>query len=395
MENSQIMPIRLTMRDKLLTSLLCLFSAGNSFAGQRPVDPLKAVVDAAIEPIMQEQGVPGLAVAVLVNGQAHYFNYGVASKTDKQPVTENTLFEIGSVSKTFNATLAAYAVAQGKLSLAENTSNYLPELRGSAFDRISVLDLGTYTPGGLPLQFPNEADSTDKMMGYFQHWKPIYPVGERRQYSNPSIGLFGYVAARSLGQPYDDLMERTLLPKLGLKHTYLRVPKDQMSRYAQGYTKDDKPSRVGPGALDSEAYGIKTTASDLLHYVQVNMRPRQLDAPLQQAISLTHSGYYRFGDTIQGLGWEFYPSPVKLDTLLEGTSYKMLEPQDITRFKTPQSPQADSWVNKTGATNGFGAYVAYLPAKNIGIVLLANKNYPNPVRVKAAYQVLSAVQGMQ
>ncbi|WP_080635339.1 class C beta-lactamase [Pseudomonas asplenii] len=389
------MPKKNRINGTLLVSTLCLLASANSIAAETATDPLKAVVDAAIQPIMQEQAIPGMAVAVLVNGKAHYFNYGVSSKTDKQPVTENTLFEIGSVSKTFNATLAAYAVAQGKLSLSENTSHYLPELRGSAFDRISVLNLGTYTPGGLPLQFPDDADSTDKMIGYFQHWKPVYPVGERRQYSNPSIGLFGYVAARSLGEPFDDLMEKHLLPKLGLQHTYLRVPKDQMSRYAQGYTKDDKPSRVGPGALDSEAYGIKTTSSDLLHYVQVNMQPQQLEKPLQQAITSTHTGYYQFGNTLQGLGWEFYPYPTKLDTLLEGNSYKMLEPQQLTWFKAPRSPRAESWVNKTGATNGFGAYVAYIPAKNIGIVLLANKNYPNPARVKAAYEVLGAVEKLQ
>ncbi|NWE48654.1 class C beta-lactamase [Pseudomonas gingeri] len=386
------MPKKIPFTSTLLATLLGLLGSGNCLAAAATPAELKAVVDAAVRPLMQEQGIPGMAVAVLVNGQAHYFNYGVASKAGKQAVTENTLFEIGSVSKTFTATLAGYAVAQGKLSLSENASHYLPELRGSAFDKISVLQLGTYTPGGLPLQFPDEADSSDKMLGYFQNWKPTYPAGEQRQYSNPSLGLFGYVAARSLGRPFDDLMEKTLLPKLGLQDSYVRVPKDRMNRYAQGYKKDDSLSRVGPGAMDSEAYGIKTTSSDLLHYVQVNMKPQQLEAPLQQAIALTHTGYYQFGNTTQGLGWELYPYPVKLDTLTEGNSNKMLDPQKTSWFKTPEAPRADRWVNKTGSTSGFGAYVAYVPAKDIGIVMLANKNYPNPLRVKAAYEVLSALQ---
>ncbi|SEI19235.1 beta-lactamase class C [Pseudomonas asplenii] len=386
---------KIPVNGTLLITALCLLGSANSVAASTTVDPLKAVVDAAIQPVMQEQNIAGMAVAVLVNGKAHYFNYGISSKTEKQPVTENTLFEIGSVSKTFTATLGAYAVAEGKLSLSENASRYLPELRGSAFDKISVLDLGTYTGGGLPLQFPSEADHPDKMMSYFRQWKPLYPGQEKRQYSNPSIGLFGYLAARSLGQPFNELMEKTLLPKLGLKDSYITVPKDQQSRYAQGYTKNDSPSRVGPGALDSEAYGIKTTSSDLLHYAQVNMQPQQLEAPLQQAIALTHSGFYQFADTTQGLGWELYPYPVPLDRLLAGNSNTMLEPQQTTWFKTPKPPRADSWVNKTGSTNGFGAYVAYVPSKGIGIVMLANKNYPNPVRVKAAYQVLSAVAKMQ
>ncbi len=386
------MPKKIPFSSTLLTATLCLLGSVSGLAVAATPAALKAVVDATVQPLMQEQGIPGMAVAVFVQGKTHYFNYGVASKTGKEAVTENTLFEIGSVSKTFAATLAGYAVAEGKLSLAENASHYLPELRGSAFDKISVLELGTYTAGGLPLQFPSEADSSDKMTSYFQHWKPPYPGTEQRQYSNPSIGLFGYMAARSLGQPFDELMEKTLLPKMGLQSTYIRVPKEQMSHYAQGYRKDDSPTRVGPGALDAEAYGIKTTSSDLLHYVLVNMKPQQLEAPLQQAIALTHSGYYQFGSTTQGLGWELYPYPVKLDTLTEGNSNKMLDPQKTRWFKAPQPPHATSWVNKTGSTSGFGAYVAYVPAKEIGIVILANKNYPNPLRVKAAYEVLDALQ---
>ena len=58
---------------------------------------------------MQEHDVPGIAVAVTIDGQQHFFSYGVASKEKNKPVTKDTLFEIGSVSKTFTATLASYA----------------------------------------------------------------------------------------------------------------------------------------------------------------------------------------------------------------------------------------------------------------------------------------------
>ncbi|MFD2884384.1 serine hydrolase [Pseudomonas lini] len=75
-------------------------------------------------------------------------------KKTAKPSPKNTLFEIGSVSKTFTATLAAYAQATGKLTLSDNASQVLPTLRGSAFDRISLLQLGTYTAGGLPPAIP-------------------------------------------------------------------------------------------------------------------------------------------------------------------------------------------------------------------------------------------------
>lgn len=365
-----------------------LLGASHSFADER----IEALVKATVEPVMQQQQIPGVAIAITVNGQPHYFNYGVASKENGKAVTENTLFEIGSVSKTFTATLAAYAQATGKLSLSDNASQVLPALRGSAFDSISVLQLGTYTAGGLPLQFPDEADHQGKMLGYFKQWKPTYAAGTHRQYSNPSLGLFGYLAAQSMGAPFDELMEKTLLPKLGLKHSYLRVPQDQMGLYAQGYNKDDKPVRVGPGALDSEAYGVKTSAVDLLRYVEANMNPASLEKPLQQAIASTHTGYYRIGEMTQGLGWEFYNYPVTRDTLLTGNSSQMaMEAHEVQPLNPPQ-PQRDTvLINKTGSTGGFGAYVAFIPAKDIGIVILANKNYPNPERIKIAHKILSAL----
>ncbi|MGZ9739781.1 class C beta-lactamase [Pseudomonas sp. GNP012] len=367
---------------------MAIFAAGHCVAQ----DQIETLVNAAVQPVMQAEGIHGMAVAVTVNGQAHYFNYGVASQETGSPVTKDTLFEIGSVSKTFTATLAAYAQTSGKLSLSDKASQVLPALRGSAFDNISVLQLGTYSAGGLPLQFPAEYDSADKMLGYYKQWKPLYAPGSHRLYSNPSLGLFGYLAAHSMGQPFDDLMEKTLLPKLGLKHTYVHVPQDQMALYAQGYNKDGKPVRVTPGALDSEAYGVKTSAADLLAYVDANIKPASLEKPLQQAIALTHSAYYSVGDMTQGLGWEMYRYPITLDRLLDGNSTPMaMQTHKVQWLNPPQAQPQNVLINKTGSTGGFGAYVAYVPSKEIGIVMLANKNFPNAQRVRIAHQILSAL----
>ena len=375
-------------RLKTIAACMALLASGQCVAQ----DQIETLVNDAVQPVMQAQGIQGMAVAVTVKGRAHYFNYGVASKETGKPVTRDTLFEIGSVSKTFTATLAAYAQATGKLSLSDKASQILPALRGSAFDHISVLQLGTYSAGGLPLQFPAEYDSADKMLGYYKQWKPPYAPGSHRLYSNPSLGLFGYLAAQSMGQPFDDLMQKTLLPKLGLKHTYVHVPQDQMALYAQGYNKDGKPVRVSPGALDSEAYGVKTSAADLLAYVDANMNPTPLEKPLQQAIALTHSGYYTVGNMTQGLGWEMYHYPITLDHLLDGNSTPMaMEAHTVQWLNPPQTQPEHVLINKTGSTGGFGAYVAFVPSEDIGIVILANKNYPNAERVKIAHRILSAL----
>ncbi|WP_417697405.1 class C beta-lactamase [Pseudomonas sp.] len=359
------------------------------FAQERVEDTVNAVV----QPLMKQQDIAGMAVAITHNGERHYFNYGVASKDTKQAVTDQTLFEIGSVSKTFTATLGAYAQAQGKLSLSDPAGRFAPELSGSALQGISLLNLATYTAGGMPLQFPGEADHPDRMFSYYKTWKPLYPAGTQRLYSNPSIGLFGFLAARSLERPFDEVMEQTLMPGLGLKHSYVRVPKDQLSRYAQGYAKDGKPVRVGPGALDAEAYGVKTSSSDLIRFIEANLRPEKLDADLRQAIATTHTGFYKANGMTQGLGWEFYPYPVTLDALLAGNSPQMaLMPQKVEPLNPPLPAPADSWINKTGSTGGFGAYAAFVPGKDMGIVMLANKNYPIEERVKAAHKILTALE---
>jgi beta-lactamase class C len=354
--------------------------------------PLAQIVTEAIRPVMDEYNVPGMAVAVTIGGQRSYFNYGVASKESGQKVTEDTLFEIGSISKTFTATLASYAQVTGALSFSDKASRYMPALAGSSFDQISLLDLGTYVAGGLPLQFPDNVTDQDTMIAYYRNWRPAYPAGTHRQYSNPSIGLFGHLAARSMGQPFDDLMEQMLFPALGLKRTYIRVPQDRMGDYAFGYSKDGKPIRVSPGIWDSEAYGVKTTSADLIRFAEANMNGATLDETMQRAITATHTGYYRVGDMTQGLAWEMFAYPTDLERLLAGNSVQVsFKTNEITRFDPPLPPRKDVLINKTGSTNGFGAYVAFVPAKGIGVVMLANRNYPIPARVRAAHRILTAL----
>jgi beta-lactamase class C len=354
-------------------------------------DRLARVVDDAIRPVMAQHHVPGMAVAVTVRGKSYVFNYGLASKAEAKPVTQHTMFELGSVSKTFTATLAAYAAQRGALSFADKASQYLPGLAGSSFDGITLLDLGTYTAGGLPLQFPDAVATPAQMLAYFRDWKPEFAPGTHRRYSNPSIGLFGYLSARSMGEPFDDLMEHRIFPGLGLKHTFIRVPQARMGDYAYGY-KDDKPIRVNPGMFDSEAYGVKTTAADLIRFVEANIDGSRLDPLLQGAIAGTHTGYFRVGPMTQGLGWEMYAWPTSLDDLLVGNAAGMVqEASEAARLTPPQAPRADVLINKTGSTNGFGSYVVFVPARQIGVVMLANRNLPIPDRVRAAYRILTAL----
>jgi CubicO group peptidase (beta-lactamase class C family) len=96
-----------------------------------------------------------------------------------------------------------------------------------------------------------------------------------------------------------------------------------MADYAWGYNSANKPVRVNPGVFDAEAYGVKSSAADMIRFVQANIDPGQLAAPMRQAVECTHDGYFQVGDTVQGLGWEQYRAPVSLAQLQAGNSEKM------------------------------------------------------------------------
>lgn len=383
----------MTLRSKLI-GLVAL--AGLSACGAPPADVdsddfewIRGVVEPRVHRLMAEYDVPGMAVAVTVRGRSHFFHYGVASKGSDTAVDAETLFEIGSVSKTFTATLAAYAEALGKLSWDDRPGRHLPELAGTAIDEADLLHLGTYTAGGLPLQFPEDVADEEGMIRYFREWRPDAAPGTQRRYSNPSIGLFGRIAAVSLESDFATALEDRLLPELGLRGSYIRVPEHAMARYAWGTDEANEATRVKPGVLDAEAYGLKSTSSDLIRFVQANIDPSRLPEPVRRAVEETHVGYFRVGEMVQGLGWEQYPYPIPLERLLAGNSRAMLlQSNAAIPLTPPQRPSGPTLFNKTGSTGGFGAYVAFVPEEGIGIVMLANRNYPIPARIEAAHGIL-------
>jgi beta-lactamase class C len=290
--------------------------------------------------------------------------------------------------------LASYAQVLGKLSLDDHPSKYLPQLKGSAVDQASLTHLGTYTAGGLPPQFPDEV-SNDQMLDYFRQWKSAFKAGTQREYSNPSIGLLGHITALALKVEFTDAVQNQLFPKLGLHHSYIRVPEHEGAHYASGYNKTNQAIRVNPGVLDAQAYGVKSTAADMIQFVQLNIDPSSLDAPMRRAVEGTHTGYFKIGDMVQGLGWEQYPYPIALDRLLAGHSPEMvLDPNPAHQLVPPQSSPGMTLFNKTGSTGGFGSYVAFVPGGKIGVVMMANKNLPIASRIQAAHAILEQLAQM-
>jgi beta-lactamase class C len=352
-----------------------------------------AAVERAFRPLIKQHEVPGLAVAVTAGGRQHFFYYGVASKEAGTKVDADTLFEIGSVSKMLTATLAGYAQATGALSLNDHPGKFMPTLRDGGIDKVSLINLGTYTSGGLPLHLPNEVKTNDQMAAFLRQWKPSAAPGVRREYSNPSAGLLGHLTALAMKGQFADLIEAGLLPKLGIKQCFIRVPQAQMQNYAQGY-RDNKPIRMRQAVFDVEAYGLKCNAAGLIGLVEANMRLESLEPGVRRAVEATQVGYFKVGGMVQGFGWEQYPYPVALARLVAGNSTDMsMKPNAATRIDPPRMPAEPTLFNKTGSTSGFSAYAAFVPDRKIGIVMLANTSLPSPPRVTAAHAVLEALAG--
>ncbi|WP_139844335.1 ADC family extended-spectrum class C beta-lactamase [Acinetobacter baumannii] len=374
----------------LLLSPLFIFST-SIYAGNTPKDQeIKKLVDQNFKPLLEKYDVPGMAVGVIQNNKKYEMYYGLQSVQDKKAVNSSTIFELGSVSKLFTATAGGYAKNKGKISFDDTPGKYWKELKNTPIDQVNLLQLATYTSGNLALQFPDEVKTDQQVLTFFKDWKRKNSIGEYRQYSNPSIGLFGKVVALSMNKPFDQVLEKTIFPALGLKHSYVNVPKTQMQNYAFGYNQENQPIRVNPGPLDAPAYSVKSTLPDMLSFIHANLNPQKYPADIQRAINETHQGRYQVNTMYQALGWEEFSYPATLQTLLDSNSEQIvMKPNKVTAISKEPSVKM---YHKTGSTTGFGTYVVFIPKENIGLVMLTNKRIPNEERIKAAYAVLNAIK---
>ncbi|WP_232844843.1 class C beta-lactamase [Paracoccus onubensis] len=347
-------------------------------------------------PVIAEYEVPGLAVGLTWQGRDYVYTTGMADRAADKPVTDKTLFELGSISKTFNVALAALAEQQGHLSLSDPASVQLPDLKDSGLGAVTLMDLATHQTGGLPLQVPDEARDDSALMRWLQTWQPVPGAGER-SYSNISIGLLGRASAEAFGGDYATVLRDHVLHPMGLENTYVDVPQAQMPQYAFGYSRtDDSPVRVNPGVLDSEAYGLKSDLRDMLRFLQINLGDVKILPELQDAVIKTHAGQTRTRHFDQAMIWERYPWPVQREQLLAGNAPEMVtESQPATRLAEPETSGQGVLFSKTGSTNGFGGYVAFIPDEDLGLVIMSNRNVPLPARVDAGLTLIESVLEMK
>ena len=367
-----------------------LFATTPAIAGEAPADRLKALVDAAVQPVMKANDIragrshqPERRTALLQlwagleeDGRRYVRRRPCSDRLGEQDLP---------------ATLAGYALT-GQDAPRRPRQPALAGTAGQPLRRHQPARPRDLYRRRLAAAFPDSVQKDQaQIRDYYRQWQPTYAPGSQRLYSNPSISLFGYLAAAQHRPAVRTAHGAASVPGTGPRTDPPRRARGgALAQYAQGYGKDDRPLRVGPGPLDAEGYGVKTSAADLLRFVDANLHPEAWTGLQAQALDATHRGYYKVGDMTQGLGWEAYDWPISLKRLQAGNSTPMaLQPHRIARLPAPQALEGQRLLNKTGSTNGFGAYVAFVPGRDLGLVILANRNYPNAERVKIAYAILS------
>jgi beta-lactamase class C len=350
-----------------------------------------ALLAAICGPLARVHDIPGLVVGLLFEGRKHFLTLGSTTLQGGSTVTADTLFELGSISKCFTSLLAGLVHVQGRMGLEQPVGEVVHALRDTPIGQATPLHLATYTAGGLPLQFPDGVNTSDQAIAWLGSFVPNAAPGTVRRYSNPSIGLLGHAAAVVVGKEFTGLSEH-MLASLGLGSTFITVPRSQMHRYAWGHDKTQRQVRVNPGAFDAQAYGVKSSGSDLLQFMQAVLDPDRMPPTLRQALAVATTPRYQIGPMQQGMGWEMYLPPWSVADLQQGNGpVTVLQPQPAKALLRSTTPIASLLLNKTGSTSGFGAYVALVPRHQVALVILANRNFPVADRVQAAHQILQAL----
>jgi CubicO group peptidase (beta-lactamase class C family) len=233
-------------------------------------DGVTTKVDEYIRTEMQAQQIPGLALAVLKDGQIVIAKgYGLANVEHQVPVKPETIFQSGSTGKQFTATAVMMLVEEGKLSLEDKITKYFPD-GPEAWQKITVRHLLTHTSGmtDYPQDFDLRRDYTEDEL--YQRIKPIplaFQPGEKWSYSNLAYVMLGILIHKVSGKFYGDFLQERVFKPLGMTTAGIISEADIVPNRAAGY-------RVVNGQLKNHDWvspSLNTTADGALYLTIYDM----------------------------------------------------------------------------------------------------------------------------
>jgi CubicO group peptidase (beta-lactamase class C family) len=360
----------------MLRKIILVVAAGALAVGQK-LDGF----DAFANQELRDWKCDGFAIAIVQDGKVILSKgYGLRDVKKNLPVTEKTLFAIGSSTKSFTVTSLGVLVDQGKLDWDKPVRDYLPDFRlwdQFATERMTPRDLVTHR-SGLPrhdLMWYNSPFSRQELFERLRYLEPNKDFRTTFQYQNLMFMTAGYLAGHVAGTTWEQLVRKVIFEPLKMTSSNFSVTDSQKSAdYSLGYqvVNDiavDMPFRnidsIGP------AGSINSNIEDMVRYVMMHL------AKGKGVVSATNEMQMMMPQmAIQA------PSP---DKELGDLSYGM------GFFVT--SYRGHKFVHHGGNIDGFSALVAFLPQDNIGLVILTNQN-SSPLPAVVAYNVWDRLLGL-
>ena len=296
----------------------------------------------------------GIVVGLVDDKGARVIAFGKPGLDSKQPLDANSIFEIGSVTKVFTATLLADMVERGEVSLTDPISKYLPKTVKTPTregKEITLLDLSTQTSGlpRLPTNFapkdprnPYADYSVDQLYAFLSSYTLTRGIGEKYEYSNLGVGLLGHILALRAGTDYETLVRTRICQPLKMSDTRITLTPEMQARLTTGHDPMlkpvlnwDLPTLAGAGAL-------RSTVNDMLKFVAANMGLTK--SPLLAAMQRAQQSQRETGqaDLTIGLNWHIL---------------KKFDSEII-------------WHN--GGTGGYHSFIGFDKKNRKGVVVLSN-----------------------
>lgn len=309
-------------------------------------------VDTAVRKYIQKANTVGLSIGIIKDGRTTTYNYGEMKRGGKILPTADSFFEIGSITKTFTATLLAWFVNERKVRLTDPIIMYLPdsvavnqELKG-----ITLLNLINHTsglvsvPGNLkdnltdPLN-PYKDYTRPMMYSYLKSCKLVSKPGEKYAYSNLGVGLLGSILQSVSGETFEQMVSEIITRPLGMFSTAQYLNPLFTPRFVGVYNSEGQPTEPWDFDVLAACGALRSTVNDLLKYANANMQPKP--GPLSAAIQSTHKITFT-KDVKIGMGWHVIK--------VKGVDYYF----------------------HNGGTYGSSSFMAFNAGKGIAIVLLSN-----------------------
>jgi CubicO group peptidase (beta-lactamase class C family) len=231
--------------------------------------------------LMTRTGVPGVAVGILHEGESVTFGCGVTSVEHPLPVTDETLFQIGSITKTFTGTAIMRLVEEGVLDLDAKVRAYVPDFQvrdEEASREATVRQLLTHHGGWAGDFFHGTGAGDDAIARYvadMAELPQLAPIGTHWSYNNAGFSLAGYVIEAATGKRYETVLSEQVLAPLGLEHTFFDPGEVITHGFAVGHSVVEGKARVArPWPLDRAIYpagGITCHVKDLLRYARFHL----------------------------------------------------------------------------------------------------------------------------